>query len=199
MLESLRFNSRQVALISTFIAIGAVIRIVIDQVGDMIPTPAFSVIIKLGLTETLTFVGGFVYGPVAGFVTGFSIVLLSDVVSPSGPGAWTPWIGSIIGLLGIIAGFFRRAYHRPPTVSMMIICAVALTLLSEFLQNLWVSLTFSVPLVWTMWLGLPSLVSAMANNVVLFPTVGINAIQFVQRHHLNDTQRPAGRLPSGAE
>ena len=184
MLQSLRFNSRQVALISTFIAIGAVVRIGVDQVGDMVPTPAFSAVIKLGLSETLSFVSGFIYGPVAGFVTGFLIILLSDLGSPYGAGAWTPFIASIIGLLGICAGFIRRVRPRPTTL-MMTASAVVLTLLSEFLQNLWVSLTYNVSIIATMSSGLLSLVAAMANNLILFPTVGTKAIEFVQEHHLN--------------
>jgi len=192
MLQSLKLTSRQVALISTFIAIGAVVRIGVDQVGDMVPGTAFAVVIKFGLTETLTFVSGFVYGPVAGFVAGFLIIVLSDIASPFGAGAWTPFIASIIGLLGICAGIIRRVRSRP-TVLMMIVSAVALTVLSESLQNIWVAVFYNAPLVATMILGLPSLAAALANNVVLFPTVGSKAIEFVQEHHLNEVQnkRPA--------
>ena len=192
MLQSLKLTSRQVALISTFIAIGAVVRIGVDQVGDMVPGTAFAVVIKFGLTETLTFVSGFVYGPVAGFVAGFLIIVLSDIASPFGAGAWTPFIASIIGLLGICAGIIRRVRSRP-TVLMMIVSAVALTVLSESLQNIWVVVFYNAPLVATMILGLPSLAAALANNVVLFPTVGSKAIEFVQEHHLNEVQnkRPA--------
>jgi len=187
MLQGLKFTSRQVALISTFIAIGAVVRVGVDQVGDMVPGTAFAVVIKFGLAETLTFVSGFVYGPVAGFVAGFLIILLSDIASPFGAGAWTPFIGSIIGLLGICAAIIRRMRSRP-TFLMMVVSAVALTLLSESLQNIWAALSFGAPLVATMVAGLPSLAAALANNIVLFPTVGSKAIEFVQEHHLNGMQ-----------
>jgi len=183
-IQSLRLSSKQVALISTFIAIGAIVRIGVDQVGDMVPSTAFAVTIKFGLSETLSFVAGFTYGPVVGFLTGFLIILLSDMASPYGAGAWTPFIASIIGLLGICAGIIRRV--RPhPTLLIMTVSAVGLTLLSETLQNLWAAVFYGVPIISTMTLGLPSLVAAMANNVVLFPTVGIRAIRFVQEHHLS--------------
>jgi hypothetical protein len=68
---------------------------------------------------------------------------------------------------------------------MMIVSAVTLTLLSEFLQNAWVSLTYNIPIQVTMTTGLYSLVTAMANNVILFPTVGIKTIKFVEAHYLN--------------
>jgi uncharacterized membrane protein len=189
LLRSLRFSSKQVALISTFVAIGVVVRIGIVQVGDMVPVPAYGVVIKLGLSETLTFVAGFLYGPVVGFVTGFLIILLSDIATPLGAGAWTPFIAAIIGLLGICAGLIRRV--RPyPTALMMAACAVGLTLLSEFLQNTWGALFYNVPIVATMVTGLPSLVTAMANNLVLFPTVGTKAIQFVQQRRLAPSNNP---------
>jgi uncharacterized membrane protein len=184
MLQSLRFSSKQVALVSTFIAIGAVVRVGVDQVGDMVPGLAFAVVIKLGLSETLSFVVGFIYGPVVGFVTGFMIILLSDIASPFGAGAWTPFIASIIGLLGICAGVIRRVRSHP-TLLMMTVSAVVLTLLSETLQNLWAALFYSLPIIPTMVAGFPSLVTAMANNVILFPTVGSKAIKFVQEHHIN--------------
>ena len=183
MIQSLRLSSRQVALISTFIAIGAIVRIGVDQVGDMVPSTAFAVTIKFGLSETLSFVAGFTYGPVVGFLTGFLIILLSDMASPYGAGVWTPFIASIIGLLGICAGIIRRVRPRP-TLLIMTVSAVGLTLLSETLQNLWAAIFYGAPIISTMTLGLPSLVAAMANNVVLFPTVGIRAIKFVQEHHL---------------
>ena len=184
--RSLKLSSRQLALISTFIAIGAVVRITVDQVGDMVPTPAFAVVVKIGLSETLSFVSGFVYGPGVGFVTGFLIILLSDIASPYGAGVWTPFIASIIGLLGVFAALIRRLRPRPSPL-MMITSAVALTLLSESLQNIWGALFYNTPILGatgTMVLGLPSLVTAMINNVILFPTVGMRTIEFLRQHEL---------------
>jgi uncharacterized membrane protein len=162
------------------------VRVGVDQVGDMVPGLAFAVVIKLGLSETLTFAAGFIYGPIVGFVTGFFIILLSDIASPLGAGVWTPFIACIIGLLGICRGIIRWVRPRS-TILMMSMSAVGLTLLSESLQNLWASLFYSVPIIPTMLSGLPSLVTAMANNIILFPTVGSKAIKFVQEHQLTST------------
>ena len=68
---------------------------------------------------------------------------------------------------------------------MMGVSATALTLLSEFLQNAWVSVFYNVPLAVTMVTGLPSMTAALANNIVLFPTVGMKTIRFIQEHRLN--------------
>lgn len=195
--QGLRLSSRQIALISTFIAIGAVVRLIVDQVGALSPEPVFGVVIKVGLSETLSFVSGFVYGPIVGFITGFLIIVISDIVSPYGPGAWTPFIASIIGLLGICAGFIGYVRARP-TALMMMLSAVALTLLSEFLQNLWVSLTYNVPIMVTMATGIPSSITAVANNLILFPTVGMKAIRFIQAQRLNHVQ-PVAENPNHAK
>ncbi len=183
MFQSLRFNSKQIALVSTFSAIGAVVRILANNLAMVSPEPVYGVLTKVGLSETLSFVSGFIFGPIGGFITGFLIILLSDIASPYGPGAWTPFIASIIGLLGICGGIIGRIRPRP-TVSLALFSAVALTLLSEFLQNVWVSLTYNFPIEGTMITGFYSLVTAMANNIILFPTVGLKTITFVQEHYL---------------
>ncbi|HUK28641.1 MAG TPA: hypothetical protein VLV31_09470 [Candidatus Acidoferrales bacterium] len=177
--QSRSLNSKQIALISAFIAIGAVVRIGVDEVAMVSPPPdpLYGIIIAVGLSETLSFVSGLTFGPVAGFITGFSIILLSDIAIAPGP--WTPFIASIIGLLGICGGVLRY-FGREPTMRMMVVAAVPLTLLSEFLQNAWVSLTFNTPIAATMLTGLPTLVSALANNMILFPTVGYKTIRFLQ-------------------
>ena len=173
-------------MVSTFSAIGAVVRILVNNLSSVSPEPVYAVVTKVGLSETLSFVSGFVFGPIAGFITGFLIILLSDIASPYGPGAWTPYVASIIGLLGICGGIIRRIRPRP-TVSVALVSAVALTLLSEFLQNAWVSLTYNIPIEATMFTGISSLVTAMANNIILFPTVGLKTITFVQEHYLKQS------------
>jgi uncharacterized membrane protein len=174
-------------LVSTFSAIGAVVRILVDNLALVSPEPVYGAVIKVGLSETLSFVSGFIFGPISGFITGFLIILLSDIASPYGPGAWTPFIASIIGLLGICGGIIRRIRPRI-TVLVAIVSAVGLTLLSEFLQNAWVSLTYNIPIEGTMITGIVSLVTAMANNIILFPTVGIKTIKFVQEHYLKQSK-----------
>jgi uncharacterized membrane protein len=177
--QSRTFNPKQIAFVSAFIAIGAVVRIGIDEVAMVSPEPVYGMVIKVGLSETLSFVSGLVFGPLAGFITGFSIILLSDLAIA--PGAWTPFIASIIGLLGICGGVLRH-FRREPTMRMMLISALPLTLMSEFLQNAWVSAFFNTPIAATMLTGVPTLIAALANNMILFPTVGFKTIKFLRNH-----------------
>ncbi len=173
---TLGFNSKQIAHVSTFIAIGAVARVGLDQFAVMSP-PLFGILIAVGLTETLAFIDGFVYGPMAGFVTGFLIILISDIVVQPGP--WTPFIAAIIGLLGLVAGTMKRP-DRIPTVRLLVVSAVVLTLMSELLQNAWVALFYSLPIVGVMALGAPTLITALINNLILFTTLGPKVIKLLQ-------------------
>jgi uncharacterized membrane protein len=177
----LNFNSRQVAHVSTFTAIGAVSRIALDQLALASPTPVYGVLIAVGLTETLTFVDGFVYGPLTGFVTGALIIVVSDLATLPGP--WTPFIAAIIGLLGVLAGIMARP-PREPTFRLMAASAVVLTLLSESLQNAWVSLFYSTPFIGVMIVGLPTLIAAVINNLVMFTAVAPRIIRFLRRHEM---------------
>lgn len=141
------------------------------------PVPLYGLLVKVGLSETLAFVSGFIFGPAIGFLTGAMIIIISDMATI--PGAWTPFIAAIIGLVGLSAGIIRRL-DRNPTVLTMGLSAAVLTLMSETLQNSWVSLSYNVPLVATMLSGLPSLAMAEVNNIILFPTVGLRVIKILQ-------------------
>jgi uncharacterized membrane protein len=98
--------SKNVALIAALIAVGALTRILLENVIIFTPQPFYGLLIAVGLTETLTFISGFTLGPVAGFVTGASIIVISDMATVPGP--WTPFIAVIIGIIGVIAGIARR-------------------------------------------------------------------------------------------
>jgi uncharacterized membrane protein len=142
------------------------------------PEPIFGVLIKVGLSETLSFVDGFVYGPVIGFITGSLIIIISDLFTLPGP--WTPFIAAIIGLIGFSAGIIRRAVDRP-SIRFAAGSAVVLTLLSEFLQNAWVAVFYNVPIAASMITGIPSLITALANNVILFTTLGLKVINLLRK------------------
>ena len=139
--------------------------------------PLFGILIKIGLTETLTFVGGYALGIVPGFVVGASIIVISDIATV--PGAWTPFIAVIIGLLGVCAGVIRRIGAKP-SLPLFGVSAICLTILSEILQNGWVAVAYNVPFLVTMVTGLSSLVAALINNFVLFTTVGLRVTRIVR-------------------
>lgn len=193
----LRVPVEQLSAISLLSAVGVVVRAGLGWVAYSLPAASlpfgfslYGIFIKIGLTETLAFVSGFALGSVQGFMTGALIVVVSDILSMYGPGLWTPFIAMIIGLLGICGGFFRR-FGENPGITFFGVAAVTLTIVSEFLQNLWFA--------WYMWAfympetpflmvlatsllgGVASIVAALINNVVLFVMVAPTTINMLRR------------------
>lgn len=175
---SLRVRSQEVCLVSTLVAVGAVARISLGQLALGSPTPLYGILVKVGLTETLAFVSGFVFGSSLGFLTGALIIIISDLFMVPGP--WTPFIAAIIGILGVGGGGIRRLVGNPSIVALGISAAV-LTVLSEFLQNAWFALFFNIPIAAALAMAIPSLLTAVANNVVLLTTVGVKTIRLIQK------------------
>jgi uncharacterized membrane protein len=173
----LKLRSREASYLSVIVAVGAVARIGLGELALEAPTSLYGILIKVGLTETLAFVSGFVFGSVMGFLTGALIIVISDLFMLPGP--WTPFIAGIIGVFGAGAGVLRR-FPRNPNTALLVTATVVLTLLSEFLQNAWVALFFNIPLATTMVTGIPSMVTAVANNVILITTVGWRVIKLIQ-------------------
>jgi len=170
-------NPRQLSAISLLAALGAVTRIGLGKVALVVPLDIYGVLIKVGLTETLAFVAGFALGPLQGFLTGSLIIVVSDMFMM--PGIWTPFIAAIIGLIGIIGGFLRRLANKPSRLFLSL-SAISLTLTSEFLQNAWFALFFQIPLMPTLLTGLPSIVTALVNNTILFTALGNKMVRMVR-------------------
>jgi len=131
---------KQLSTISLLVATAAAVRVGMNWVAFALPLPMYGVVVKIGLAETLTFVSGFVFGPIQGFITGALIIVVSDVLTWAGP--WTPLIATIIGLLGVCAGLLRHVKENP-NVAFFGTAAVILTLVSETLQNLYTTWFYS--------------------------------------------------------
>ncbi len=183
---TLRGDAKTVATISALVALGAAVRIVLGRVALMSPTVVYGVLIKVGLTETLAFVSGIVFGPVCGFVTGMLTIVVSDLFMVPGP--WTPFISAIIGIVGLVGGLLS-ILRVNPSRKVMIGSAVLVTFASEFLQNLWFALSFGIPVAVALVAGTKSLASALINNVVLFSTLGPRVIRIIHDLIPSDKQR----------
>jgi energy-coupling factor transport system substrate-specific component len=176
---------KQLSAISLMIALGAVVRVGVNWVAFAIPIFAYGIVVKIGLCETLTFVCGFVFGPVQGFITGALIIVVSDLFTWAG--LWTPIIAAIIGLLGICGGMLRRSRENP-SVTFLGVTAVLLTLMSESLQNLyttWFYLVSGMPLIVAVGTafagGIVSMITAIINNTVLFTTIVPRIIRILRK------------------
>jgi len=178
---------KQLAAMSMLVATAVAVRVSMSWLAFAVAIPIYGVLVKIGLAETLTFVSGFVFGPVQGFVTGLLIIIVSDLFTLVG--LWTPFIAVIIGVLGLLGGLLRR-FKADPGIVFLGFAAVVLTTLSELLQNIWFA--------WYMWAfympetpfvavlgtvlvgGVKSAVTALINNVVLFMAIAPTIIKALQ-------------------
>ena len=171
-------RSRELCLVAALVAVGSVLRVGLGELALTAPIPLYGVLIKVGLTETFAFVSGFVFGAAPGFLTGALIIVTSDLLMIPGP--WTPFIAVIIGIIGIGGGAIRRLVGNP-SVLVLGVSAAGLTLMSEFLQNAWFALFFNIPIAAALAMAIPSMLTAVANNVVLLTTVGVKTIWLIQK------------------
>jgi hypothetical protein len=177
--------SRRVAQTAALIAVGAVVRASFSELAMLSPIPIYGTLIKIGLTETLTFILGYAISIATGFMGGASIIIISDLLVI--PGAWTPFIAGIIGLVfGVGGGVVYRIVKGQPTIKVLALSAALLTLVSEFLQNAWVTLFFGIPLYVTLLQGIPTLATALVNNVVIFSTIGPRIISYIRSPELEN-------------
>ena len=180
-----RIPTRQLAAISLLAATAAATRIGVNFAAFSVPIPIYGVVVKIGLTETLTFVSGFAFGSIQGFITGALAIIVSDLLT--WPGVWTLIIAAIIGLLGILGGLFRRLGPNPSIISLGA-AAVVLTMISESLQNIytaWSYLISGMPLTESLVLsfggGIVPMVTALINNTVLFTMLAPRIITIIRR------------------
>jgi hypothetical protein len=179
---------KQLSVISLLVATGVVVRSGLGWLAYVVPA-FYGVLIKVGLSETLAFICGFVFGPIQGFIASVLIIIVSDMFSIYGPGLWTPFIASIIGLVGI-GGWMLHRFKENPSVISMGVAAVILTIVSELLQNIWFAwymwafympeTTFMIVLGMSLVGGIKSMVTALINNTVLFTAVAPRIIKVLQ-------------------
>jgi len=178
---------KQLSAISLLVATAAAVRIGMLWVAFAVAIPVYGVVVKIGLSETLAFTCGFVFRPIQGFITGALTIVISDLFT--GAGLWTPFIAIIIGMLGFFGGILRR-FRPNPSILVLGVVAIVLTLISELLQNIWFGwymwsfympeTLFLLVLVTTLVDGLPTMITAIINNTILFMTVMPRIIKILQ-------------------
>ena len=178
---------KELSAISLLIATAAVVRMGMNWVAFAIAIPIYGILVKIGLSETLAFTCGFVFGPIQGFITGVLVIVISDLFTTAG--FWTPFIAIIIGMVGLFGGILHRLKSNPSIIALGT-AAIILTLISELLQNIWFGWymwsfympepPFLVVLAATFVDGLPSMVTAVISNTILFTIVMPKIIKMLQ-------------------
>jgi uncharacterized membrane protein len=176
--EEMRLDipTKQLSAISPLVATGAVLMMGLGWVAFASPIHIYGVLIKIGLTETLAFACGFVFGPLQGFIAGALIIVVFDLFMVLGP--WTPFIAAIIGIIGI-GGVLRR-FTGNPSVTALSISALVLMLISEVQQFTWFAWFFGMPIITSFLMGIPTLITAFINNTVLFATAESRIIKLMK-------------------
>lgn len=183
----LKIPVKQLTAISMLVATAAAVRVGMNWVAFAIAIPIYGVIVKIGLSETLAFTSGFVFGPIQGFFTGALIIVISDLFTWAG--LWTPFIAMIIGMLGFFGGILRR-FKQNPSIIFLGVTAATLTIMSQFLQDIWFAwymwafympeTPFVTVLVTSLVGGISSTAIALINNTVLFVAVAPRIIKVLQ-------------------
>jgi len=70
--------------------------------GPLLPLPFYRVAIKIGLSEALTFMAGFVFGLLSCFIAGAFIIIISGLMIA--PGVWAAFIASNYTILFMTIG-----------------------------------------------------------------------------------------------
>jgi energy-coupling factor transport system substrate-specific component len=111
--ERTRPSSKEVALVATMAALGALGRDAFAAIPDVKPTTA------------ITFVCGYAFGPGPGFAVGAVGALASNIFL--GQGSWTPWQMLAWGIVGLGGAALGRLFARRPLrrVALALCCAVA--------------------------------------------------------------------------
>jgi len=186
---------KQLSAISLLVATAAAMRVEMNWVALAIAIPFYGVVVKIGLSESLAFTSGFVFGPIQGFITGTLIIIISDLFTWAG--LWTPFVAIIIGMLGLLGGIFCRFRSNPSIIALGVV-AIVLTLISELLQNIWFGwymwsfympeTPFQIVLAATLVDGLPSMVTAVISNTILFVIVMPRIIKLLREWVLLNPQ-----------
>jgi energy-coupling factor transport system substrate-specific component len=111
--ERTRPSSKEVALVATMAALGALGRDAFAAIPDVKPTTA------------VTFVCGYAFGPGPGFAVGAVGALASNIFL--GQGSWTPWQMLAWGIVGLGGAALGRLLARRPLgrVPLALCCALA--------------------------------------------------------------------------
>jgi energy-coupling factor transport system substrate-specific component len=111
--ERTRPSSKEVALVATMAALGALGRDAFAAIPDVKPTTA------------ITFVCGYAFGPGPGFAVGAVGALVSNIFL--GQGSWTPWQMLAWGIVGLGGAALGRLLARRPLrrVALALCCAVS--------------------------------------------------------------------------
>ncbi len=156
---------------------------------------ALSALPNVELSSVMVFLSGFLFGPVIGALVGSIAMIIYQYWNPWG--AFIPPIGlAVIGctiFIGVIGGILGKALQRLDYSDsrwflLPVLFGILLTLFFDLVTNFAYSITFGIPFIVVLIIGLPFTIVHIVSNAILFGLL----TQPVTRaaHHLQWSQFP---------
>ena len=121
-------NTRSIALTSIFASLSIVGRI------------SLVLIPNVSLVGPLAILGGYLSGPVSGFLIGFLGMFISDMFIGAGP--WTPITSFFMGISGLLSGLFLKKISDK---TILFVSSLLFTLFYDAMTSIIIMSMFGVP------------------------------------------------------
>ena len=131
--EKRRPEARELVVIAVMAAIAALGRVAFAPIPNFKPTSAIIIITAMA------------FGPEAGFLTGATAAVASNLFFGQGP--WTPWQMFCWGMIGFVAGILKNAGFLKGKFSLSIYGLVS-GFAFGWVMNLWFIIGFINPITW---------------------------------------------------
>ena len=131
--EKRRPEARELVVIAVMAALAALGRVAFAPIPNFKPTSAIIIISAMA------------FGPEAGFLTGATAAVASNLFFGQGP--WTPWQMFCWGMIGFVAGILRNAGFLKGKLSLSIY-GLAAGFAFGWVMNLWFIIGFINPITW---------------------------------------------------
>lgn len=129
--ESQKVNSKEIPLIATMAALGAITRV------------PFAAFISIQPTTFIVMITGYVFGAQTGFMVGAVAAFVSNIFLGHGP--WTPWQMFCWGICGSLASTLRKKDNTFNMVGFILLSG-ACGYLFGWIMNIWHWVGFVYPL-----------------------------------------------------
>lgn len=131
--EKRRPEARELVVIAVMAALAALGRVAFAPIPNFKPTSAIIIITAMA------------FGPEAGFLTGATAAVASNLFFGQGP--WTPWQMFCWGMIGFVAGILRNVGFLKGKFSLSIYGLIA-GFAFGWVMNLWFIIGFINPITW---------------------------------------------------
>ncbi len=129
--ESQRVNTKEIPLLATMAALGAITRV------------PFAAIMSVQPTTFIVMITGYVFGAQSGFMVGAVAALVSNIFLGQGP--WTPWQMFSWGICGVLGAIIGKGHSKFNLIGFAVLSGVC-GYFFGWIMNIWHWVGFVYPL-----------------------------------------------------